>query len=138
MTSVVIADTGPLVALFNRRDQYHGWALERFKELRPPLVTCEAVLAEAAHLLRLVPNGQGRLFTLLARSILEIDFWLQDEHERVRRLMAKYEDVPMALADACVVRKSELAPSATVWTLDSDFTIYRRNGRQRIAVLAPW
>ncbi len=101
-------------------------------------MTCEAVLAEAAHLLRMVPTGQGRLFALLARGVLEIDFSLQDEHERVGRLMTKYEDVPMALADACVVRKSELAPKAKVWTLDSDFTIYRRNGRQRIDVLAPW
>lgn len=136
--SVVVVDTGPLVALFNRRDRHHVWAVERFKELKPPLSTCEAVHAEAAHLLRAVPGGTAKLFALLARGVVEVDFSLQAEHERVARLMTKYEDVPMALADGCIVRKTELVPSSTVWTLDRDFTVYRRNGRQRIPLLAPW
>ena len=136
--SIVVADTGPLVALFNARDAYHDWTTERFKEIVPPLVTCEAVLADASHLLRRVPRGRRKLFALLARNVLKSDFSLQQEHERVGHLMEKYRDVPMALADACIVRKLELAPSARVWTLDSDFRIYRRNGRQRIPVLAPW
>jgi len=96
------------------------------------------VLAEVSHLLRSVPMARSKVFALLARNILEVDFSLQQEHERIGRLMAKYDDVPMNLADACIVRKTELVPSATVWTLDRDFTVYRRNGRQRIPVLAPW
>jgi len=136
--SIVLADTGPLVALFNARDRFHEWAVERFRDLRPPLVTCEAVLAETFYLLRQVPKGGGKLFALIDRGVLEIDFSLQREYERVGRLMAKYDDVPMDLADACLVRQTELTPSATVWTLDRDFTDYRRNGRQRVPVLAPW
>lgn len=137
--SVVIADTGPLVALFNARDDHHRWAIARFRELRPPLRTCESVVAEALHLLRRVPESRSKLFALIARGILRIDFVLQSEHERVDRLMSKYVDVPMDLADACLVRLTELSSGGTrVWTVDRDFTVYRRNGRQRIPLLAPW
>jgi predicted nucleic acid-binding protein len=78
------------------------------------------------------------LFALLARGVVEVDFSLQAEHERVARLMAKYKEVPMALADGCIVRKAELVPGSRVWTLDRDFKVYRRNGRQRIPLLTPW
>lgn len=51
--------------------------------------------------------------------------------------MRRYADVPMSLADACLVRMSELSDDASVLTLDSDFRIYRRLGRQAIPLLTP-
>ena len=55
---VVLADTGPIVAYLNGRDRYHAWAVAVFKQLRPPLLTCEAVLSEAVFLLRSAPGGR--------------------------------------------------------------------------------
>ncbi len=133
-----LADTGPLVALFNRRDQHHAWAVERFKELRPPLFSCEAALAEAHYLLAGVDGGREKLLELLHRKVLQLDFTLQDEIAGVRALLARYRDVPMDLADACLVRSTELNPQSRVWTVDTDFGIYRRNGRQTVPVLASW
>lgn len=133
-----IVDTGPLVAFLNRQDEHHSWARAQMDVLKPPLLTCEPVLAEACHLLRRARGGADALLDMLARDILHVPFRLDVEFERVRRLMKRYEDRPMALADACLVRMSELNSGGRVLTLDEDFRFYRRLGRQAIPLLSPW
>jgi predicted nucleic acid-binding protein len=133
--AVVLADAGPLVALFNQRDHYHEWALARFREFVEPLVTAEAILVEALHLLRRVPGGTEKLLTLWSRGLVVMAFSAELEKEAICRLMLRYREVPISLADACLVRLSEIHLRSTVWTLDSDFRVYRRNGRQAIPLL---
>ncbi|HEX4403689.1 MAG TPA: pilus assembly protein, partial [Polyangia bacterium] len=82
-------------------------------------------------------DGGSPLMALLARQAVRIAFRLDEEHEQVARLMAKYADVPMSLADACLVRMSESNPRARVLTLDSDFRVYRRSNRQVVPVVMP-
>ena len=132
-----IVDTGPLVALLDAREPDHTWARETLDGLRAPLYTCEACLSEAAFLLGHVKGGPNALLTLVGRGILVPQFRLASEIEAVRKLMTKYASVPMSLADACLVRMTELDTRATVLTLDNDFRIYRRNGRQAVPVLMP-
>jgi len=62
----------------------------------------------------------------------------QDERDATLRLLRKYADTPMSFADACLVRMSELRRNSRLFTLDQDFAAYRRNGRGRIPLLAPW
>ena len=133
----VIVDTGPLVAFLNRRDGWHRWALDRFGELEAPFETCEAVVAEAAFLLRQHPEGSAALLALLTRRLIVCTFRLDDATERVADLMKRYASVPMSLADACLVRMSEERPRAKVLTLDSDFRVYRKLGRQVIPLISP-
>mgnify|MGYP003449622730 FL=1 len=101
------------------------------------MTTCEAVLSEACFLLHRINGGQDAVLELVARGIVTVTFSLAAELAAVRKLMARYASIPMSLADACLVRMSELDPRATVITLDSDFKIYRRNRRQTIPVLLP-
>jgi predicted nucleic acid-binding protein len=132
---VIILDAGPIVALLNRRDASHRWVVDVVKTLRQPFVTCEAVVAEACHLLR---HLGGDLVTELGeRGFLSISFALEGQWLSVRSLMHRYANVPMSLADACLVRMSELDPAARVLTMDSDFKVYRRNGRQVIPTIMP-
>jgi predicted nucleic acid-binding protein len=133
----IVVDTGPLVAILNRRDKHHAWAREHFARLSPPLLTCEGVLSEASYLLGHGSSGGAAVVTLVERGVLRVEFRCQDEAPRVRGLMERYASVPMAFADACLVRMAELHHDATVWTVDSDFRIYRKNGRQRIPTLSP-
>ena len=133
----VLVDTGPLVALLNRRDRHHRWAREVFGTLEPPLGTCEAVLSEACFLLRRFPGGQDAVLALLEHRVIEPSFSMSAEIPALRALMARYDSVPMSLADACLVRMSELDGDSVVVTLDRDFAIYRRNRRQRIPVIMP-
>ncbi len=133
-----VCDAGPIVALLSLRDQHHEWAKDAFSRIRPPVATCEAVLAEAWHLLRGTTNGQTALLDLLATGNFVIEFSLADELSAVRRLVARYRDRPMSLADACLVRMSEVLADATVITVDRDFSVYRRHGRQVIPLVSPF
>lgn len=137
MTHRVILDTGPLVALLNRRDRHHPWAKEQWARSSPPLICCEAVIAEACHLVRDFPRGQAAVLDLVRRGILDTSFRLIHEADSVLRLMGKYRDIPMSLADACLVRIAELHGHGVVLTLDNDFSIYRKHGRKAIPMLTP-
>lgn len=134
---VVIADTGPLVAYLVEDDAQHDWAVEQFSRLTTPVLTCEAVLAETAHISRRYLGGLTQFFRLLDANVLVVRFDLMSERAAVGALARKYADVPMSLADACLVRMAELNEGAAVMTVDSDFRIYRKNGRQKIPLVMP-
>jgi predicted nucleic acid-binding protein len=137
MTRGVIIDTGPVVAFLNKRDTWHAWAVAQLAAIEPPVLTCEAVLSEAAFLLRADPNGGDALLELMERNLIVCAFHLEDALEHVRRLMKRYRDVPMSLADACLVRMTEERRTAKVLTLDRHFRLYRRLGRQVIPLISP-
>lgn len=132
-----IVDTGPLVAFLDTRDPRHSWAQETFNRFRLPLVTCEAVLSEACFVVGQATGRQNAVMALVSRGVIALDFRLAPNFEAVRKLMAKFASVPMSLADACLVRMTELDARASLVTMDGDFRIYRRNGRQAIPVEMP-
>ena len=137
MKSRVIVDTGPLVALLNSRDTHHAWVVQHLAEIQPPMLTCEAVLAEATYLTRAVPGARAALIEMLGEGFLSIGMAVADHHSAILAMVRRYTDVPMSLADACLVRLAELYPQSPVLTLDSDFVIYRKNGRQVITMICP-
>jgi len=133
-----LVDTGPLVAFLNRRDRHHQWAVDTMANLRPPLLTCEAVLSEAIYLVRAIPHGGDAVMELLERGMVRGVFRLEEEATAVRRLLKKYGDVPMDLADACLVRMTEVYADPLVVTVDTDFRdVYRRHGRALIPTTMP-
>jgi len=135
--SRLLLDTGPLVGYLNKRDQHHGWAVSQWESLAPPFITCEAVLSEACFLLDAHGGTSDWVMDLLERGIVTVDFSLADHAVRVRALLRKYRSVPMSLADACLVRMSEINPGHEVLTTDSDFRRYRRDGRCIIPAIMP-
>jgi predicted nucleic acid-binding protein len=135
MAANVLVDAGFLVALLARRDANHDWAVTQSPRLPPPWKTCEAALSEAFHLLG--PAGSGPLGALLERRIVVPAFNLSEEIAEVVKLTGKYEDVPMSLADACLVRMTETITDPVLLTTDEDFRIYRRHGRRTIPCVTP-
>lgn len=133
----VIVDTGPLVAFLVADDRHHSWAVARFRELPAPFLTCEPVLTETFHLLSRLTDGPERFFELVGSGLVVVDFGLMAEREALKKLVRKYSDLPMSLADACVVRMAELYRGARVFTVDSDFGVYRQSGRRQIATIMP-
>jgi predicted nucleic acid-binding protein len=133
-----ILDTGPLVAFLSRSERHHGWVNERIDGLRGPLLVCEPVLVEATHLLKqwasLPPDI---LLQLLQRGALRLAFHVEEHVPSLRQLLQKYRDRPMSLADACIVRMSEIFDDHVVLTLDSDFTVYRKHGHVPLDVIHP-
>lgn len=130
-------DTGPLIALPDRRDRHHVWASDRFGEIVPPLLTCEAVVSEACHLARRTAGSSQAVFGLFERGVLRLAFHLDEYMPAIAALLERYADVPMSLADACLVRMSELVEDSAIFTLDRDFQVYRRHGRKVIPLLIP-
>ena len=125
-----IADTGLIVALLVRNDRFHRWAVEAFRR-HAPFHVCDAVLGEAGSFF---PDPMA-LVQLAVRGDLILDpaFVLADELPRILALVTKYSDRPMDLADACLVRMTELTERCKIWTVDrEDFAAYRRHGRQPV------
>jgi predicted nucleic acid-binding protein len=133
-----LVDTGPLVAYLRESDANHEWVVEQLQRIPPPLLTCEPVLAETAWLIGHQPEHLEALWSFMRKQLLCLAFQLETEFELVAGLMKRYSDIPMDLADACLVRMSELNRNCKLITTDSDFRFYRRFNRQVIPVIAPW
>ena len=131
----VLLDTGPLVAVINRSDKFHGWTTPQWANIQPPLLTCEAVISEACFLLRNVYGGQEAVINLVRNGVINIPFNLDEEAVIIGELVKTYKSVPMSLADACLVRMSEQYIDSFLLTFDSDFLVYRRNKNQIIPVI---
>jgi predicted nucleic acid-binding protein len=133
----IILDTGPLVAFLNRRDKFHNWALEQCDQIQPSMLTCEAVISEACFLLGGTGSGIESVMQMIQRKIIAVPFHLDEHIEPVKRLLMKYRSVPISLADACLIKMSELLPESRIFTLDSDFNLYRKNRRRIIPTIMP-
>jgi predicted nucleic acid-binding protein len=137
MGKSVLIDTGPLVAALRRRDEHHEWARAHFEAATEPFVSCEAVLSESLFLVERARDGKEALCGLLERGIILVSYSLDDELTETLRLIRRYRDTPMSFADACLVRMVEKSDDAVVFTTDSDFRTYRKNGRQVIPLIIP-
>ena len=136
MTAAIV-DTGPLVALFDRAERHHDWVAERFKELDAPLLVCEPVLAEAMYLLARYRKAPDAVLELIGNGALSVAFRIDEHVDTLRKLLQKYRGTPMSLADACIVRMSEIHDRHAVLTLDSDFLVYRKHGRTSLPLIHP-
>lgn len=139
MTRVrVLLDTGPWVALLSRQDAQHEWAKAQFARHPGPFLTCEAVVAETCFLLARAGFDPARALELVERGAVQVAFSFADQAAAVRALFQRFDNVPASLADACLIRMSELHEPCRVLTLDRDFQVYRRHGRKVIPVISPW
>jgi predicted nucleic acid-binding protein len=129
-----ILDAGPLIAVLNRDDRHHRWARETLARLGPPFHSCAEAIAEAAAL-----TGEPAAIVEMIRSgEIILSFALSDQAASVLALLQKYADRRIDLADACIVRMTEIVRDCRVITVDrADFSVYRRNGRDLIPILAP-
>ena len=135
MAKTVLVDSGALIALLRRDDQHHQWASATAEQFAAPWQTCDAALSEAFFLIGRA--GRPKFAELLRRRIVVSTFCFDDEYNSTLDLMDKYAGVPMSLADACLVRMTEMLTDPLLITTDSDFRIYRRHSRQVIPCLLP-
>lgn len=127
-----IADTGFLVAFANRADGHHQWAVGVAEQLDEPLLTCEAVLAEAAFHLQNV----AVVLAMVQEGLVTLSFAAEDHLPQLAALAKRYAYRHPDLADLCLVRMSELYPRHSVITVDrEDFRVYRRNKRDVIPLV---
>ena len=129
-----IADSGLLIAALDKSDTHHTWAERLLAGESPPWLVCEPVLTEVCASI----GTPEPVLEMLRVGDLELAFDLAGNRAEVLTLVRKYRDQGMDLADACVVRMSELFEHARVYTTNrKDFSVYRRNGRERIVCEFP-
>lgn len=133
--NATLLDTGAIVALLDRSERYHQQCVEVLSELTGSLVTCEACIAEACYLLREVRNAPEAIVSNVANGIFQIPLRLVDQAATVGKLLRKYRDVPMDLADACLVDLADHLNRGRILTLDRDFEIYRWRTRRKFELL---
>jgi uncharacterized protein len=131
----ILLDTGFIVALLDRSERHHGACVAALEEHRGPLITCEAVVAEACYLLRNVAGAADAVLENVERRIFQTPSRLDETCREVRSLMKRYARVPMDLADACLVALANQFDTGRIYTLDSDFKVYRWRQRRAFDLL---
>jgi len=127
-------DAGPLIAALTAEDQYHEWACQTLRRLGPPFYSCPEAMAEVAAM----TENPAAVVEMIKEGDICLDFNLSEQADVVLRLLNKYRGQKIDLADACIIRMSELTRDCRVVTTDrKDFAVYRRNGRDQIPIIVP-
>lgn len=133
----VVADTGFLVAIYDKRERQHAPCVRTYQSLNNPLVTCEPVLAETLHLLSAVHGAADNLLASVAEGILQIPFKVSESAAQVQKIMKKYRDIPANFADACLIHMADELDTGDILTLDGDFAHYRWRRNRTFNLLIP-
>jgi len=121
----VLIDTGAIVALLDRSERHHAVCVETLERLTSPLVTCEAVIAESCYLMRRLSGAAEAVIENVAKGVFRIPFELAGAAPQIQRILRKYRDQEIDLADACLIHLAGEVRSGDILTLDSDFAVYR-------------
>lgn len=134
---MILTDAGPLVALIDRKDDDHETCKAALQELTSPMLTTWPAFTEAMHLLgrRAGWQGQEKLWRIVSRGDLKLNPLDGSLVDRSRKLMGQYRDLPMDLADATLVALAEAIGEERMFTLDSDFRVYRLPGRRTFSIV---
>ena len=136
MQAAGLIDTGALLALLDRDDAWHERCRLAFGDLRYPLATTSAVLAELFHLLGHNPKDVSKAWRLIRSGAVTVLPITDADTPYLEHLMDQYADRPMDLADATLVRLAERESLTTVFTIDrNDFETYRIKGKTRFRIV---
>lgn len=138
LARTVLVDTGPLVALIDRHDSRHSWASAKMDSFSSPMITCTAVISEAVFLLNYLNNGVETLFSFIDEGIVEVRNPYPDKKDVIHKLTLKYDNISPSLADLCLVVMTEEFNSCEVFTIDSDFLVYRDSNGTRLDLISPY
>jgi predicted nucleic acid-binding protein len=126
IATLVLVDSGPLVAIISGRDSRHHQCVQAAMNLPPVLYTCWPVITEAAYLLRRTPDGVQALLSRVENGALRILDMAADDITAVRGILDKYQDQGFDLADVCLMHLSEREKIEHVFTLDRrHFLLFR-------------
>jgi len=133
----VLLDTGVIVAWLDRREQFHSRSAELVDRLAAPLVTCEPVITEACYLLRSIPGASETVISNIEAGTFQIPLRLAESASEVRRILRKYGDRNIDLADASLICLAGALETGDILTLDGDFHFYRWSRNNPFHLLIP-
>ncbi len=124
---MILVDTAPLISLFDANQKYHRQCVATYKSFNQLMVMTWCCITEAMYFLYKLRGWQGQntLWEFVSSKALILHQTTAAEQLRIQQLMKQYRDMPMDLADASLVEMAESLNQTTIFTLDSDFFIYR-------------
>jgi hypothetical protein len=132
----ILIDTGPLIAILSREDEYHDSCVTALRHMPGPLLSCWPVITEAAWLLRKSSYAIQQLLRSINGGFVELLPLAGTESGAIVGLMKRYEDIHPQLADAVLVYLANREKIDTIFTLDRrDFSIYRSGRRRRFRIV---
>ena len=120
----VLLDTGPIVALLDPTDSFHHPCAQAIAQIRVPLLTCEVVIAESCHLLRGLRGAPEAVLENVSAGAFQLPLALSQSAHEIRRILQRYHDQDIDLADACLIHLASEFATGEILTLDRDFHIY--------------
>ena len=132
MINYILIDTGPLIALFDRDDNYHDRIIKFIKEGRYKFITTLSVITEVEHMLDFNVNVQIDFLEWIMKEGVLLQEIQQKDISRIIELTKKYRDRLMDFADATLVIAAERTGIKKIISIDSDFDIYRLPGKVKI------
>jgi uncharacterized protein len=135
----IYLDTGPLVAIINKRDQYHYWATDQIANIMDKdLTTNPAVLCEAFHLLKKTNKGMHGLLLLLEEELLKVENPYPKEKKYIHKTLRNYQNIRASFTDICLIAMANRASDSLIFTTDSDFSIYRDSRGKPFNLISPY
>jgi len=131
-----LIDTGAILAVLDKSDRWHTPCQEAIRQLRYPLLTTEAVLAELFHMVGDSPSRKETTWQFLRSGTIMLASIQDSELHHIHTLMSQYADRPMDFADATLVYLAIRESVETIVTVDqTDFSVYRIGGKRRFRIL---
>jgi len=133
----VLLDTGVIVALLDRSERWHKDCATALDAIYSPLITCEPVIAEACYLTRRLPGAPAAILQNVAAGTFQIPIQLSRCAAAIQRIIRKYRDREVDLADACLIHLASELRTGEILTLDGDFAVYRWGENRRFRPVLP-
>ncbi len=138
MAKTVLLDAGPLIAILDKRDTHHLWAQEHLSKLTGRLVTCESVLSEVIFITKTNVRATEAIRGMLNEDILSIESSLEENQNVIFNRLLKYWDTHASLADMHLLNLYDNKENAVIFTLDSDFLIYKDSKGKQLNLISPY
>ena len=133
----LLVDTGPVIALIVRKDRYHRWACSVLDEISGPMLTNTAVVTESFHLLRKTRRGVAVLIQMIEEGYLKVENPYPASVQFIHQQLTKYQDIGASFADVAILAQYESYAEATIFTIDSDFDVYKTSNGNPLNTIKP-
>lgn len=134
----VLIDTGPVISLLNKRDSHHIWATYSLNQFFDPLYIVTASVTEVLFILKRAGVPAGSFFSLVDEGFLVVENPYPEKKELIHRLYSKYSDISVSFADICLLSLAYSASDTTIFTLDSDFLLFRNEKGKPLDLISPF
>lgn len=138
MAKTVYIDTGPIIAILDKRDEHHLWTTDKISQIEVDLVTTSIIVAEAFYILRKLPKGIEWLFQTIEEGFIKVEESYPNNMEFIHEMVLKYSDLKASMGDISLLSIIKNPKRSQIITLDYDFHVYRDRKGNPLNLISPY